>query len=193
MARQVAERADIVPVLAELFRENGYEATSLALITAATGLGKGSLYHFFPGGKEEMAGAVLADIDAWFEGHIFIPLRQSTDPAAAISAMFDDVTSYFRSGRRVCLVGALALDNARDRFALAVQSYFTAWCNALADALRRLGHTAAEVVAEEIVAAIQGAIVLSRALADPGVFSRMIERLRLRTAPSGGPPSCPPN
>ena len=50
----VAERADTLPALAEVFREYGYEGTSLARITKATGLGKGSLYHFFPGGKAEI-------------------------------------------------------------------------------------------------------------------------------------------
>ena len=60
MARIVMERADVLPMLGEVFREHGFEGASLAAITARTGLGKGSLYHFFPGGKEEMAAAVLA-------------------------------------------------------------------------------------------------------------------------------------
>jgi hypothetical protein len=48
----------------------GYrEGASLSLISEATGLGKGCLYHFFPGGKEEMADAVLSEIDGWFENH----------------------------------------------------------------------------------------------------------------------------
>jgi len=51
MARTVAERADIVPKLGEIFREHGFEGASLALIGQKTGLGKSSLYHFFPGGK----------------------------------------------------------------------------------------------------------------------------------------------
>jgi hypothetical protein len=29
-------------------------------------LGKGSLYHFFPGGKEDMAKAVLDEVAVWF-------------------------------------------------------------------------------------------------------------------------------
>ncbi len=66
MVRLVAELDDTLPALAEVFREHGYGATSPSLITAATGLGKGSLYHFFPGGKQEMASAVLADIEQWF-------------------------------------------------------------------------------------------------------------------------------
>jgi len=53
--RIVYERADIVPLLAEIFRELGCEGTTLRRITEKTGIGMGSLYHFFPGGKEEMA------------------------------------------------------------------------------------------------------------------------------------------
>ncbi|TGQ06111.1 helix-turn-helix domain-containing protein, partial [Mesorhizobium sp. M00.F.Ca.ET.217.01.1.1] len=57
MRRIAPERADLPSIIGEVFREHGYEGASLALIGAATGLGKGSLYHFFPGGKEEMARA----------------------------------------------------------------------------------------------------------------------------------------
>ena len=74
MARSVAERSDTLPALAEVFRGHGYEGASLAIISNATGLGKGSLYHFFPGGKAEMVSAVLAEIDRWFEDKIFAVL-----------------------------------------------------------------------------------------------------------------------
>src|ERR1700744_2741944 len=137
MARLVAERADILPILGELFREHGYEGASLALITERTGLGKGSLYHFFPGGKEEMAAAVLEEIEGWLETNIFRPLREAADPLAAVAATLDATEAYFRSGRRVCLVGAFALDDTRDRFAQAISRYFAAWRDALASALER--------------------------------------------------------
>jgi len=55
MARDSTERHDVIPTLGELFRENGFSGTSLADITHRTGLGKGSLYHFFTNGKKEMA------------------------------------------------------------------------------------------------------------------------------------------
>ena len=74
MAKAVSGRAEAVRLLAEAFREHGFEGASLATISKATGLGKGSLYHFFPAGKEEMTTAVLEDIDAWFEGQVFAPL-----------------------------------------------------------------------------------------------------------------------
>jgi AcrR family transcriptional regulator len=169
-------------MLAEVFREHGYEGASLSLISKATGLGKGSLYHFFPGGKEEMAEAVLSEIDLWFDNHVFAPLQKASRPEDAITAMFDSVDTYFRSGRRVCLVGALALGDTRDRFAREVRSYFSRWVDALAGALRRSERNPAlaKALAEEVVAGIQGAIILARALDDPRAFSRALTRMRVR-------------
>lgn len=187
MARTVHERSDVLPLLGEVFREHGYEGASLSVISARTGLGKGSLYHFFPGGKEEMAQAVLAHIDAWFETEIFQPLRTDTDARAAIAHMMRAVDAYFRSGNRVCLVGVFALVEARDRFAAAVKDYFARWTAALAEALARTGRPAdaAFADAEEAVLAIQGALVLARALDDPDVFRRAMARIATRLEGAG--------
>ena len=182
MVRLVAERADIVPVLAETFRAHGFKGASLAVISEATGLGKGSLYHFFPGGKEEMAEAVLSHVDTWFRQHIFEPLRAGGDPQAAIAAMFAQTSQYFDSGGRVCIVGLFALGDERDRFAAAIAGYFQEWIGCLASCLMRcgLGPAAAKELAEDTVSGIQGAIVLARSVGDPGTFGRLIERMRYR-------------
>jgi AcrR family transcriptional regulator len=182
MPRTISERADVLPALGELFREHGYEGASLALIGAATGLGKGSLYHFFPGGKEEMAAAVLDHVDDWFEHNLFKSLREDRDAKLAIRAMFRQVDSYFRSGQRVCLVGAFALGGVRDRFANRINAYFAVWIDDLAAALRRLGRSPREARAhaEETVATIQGALVGARALDDPAFFRRALRRAEHR-------------
>ncbi|MBW9069882.1 TetR/AcrR family transcriptional regulator [Agrobacterium pusense] len=187
MARMVAERSDAIASLAEVFREHGYEGASLALIGKATGLGKGSLYHFFPNGKEEMVRAVLAEIEQWFEDSVYSPLRDGDDANAAIATMLNETAKYFRSGRRVCLVGALAVANTRDLFAQAIRDYFVAWVDALQAALVRQGRDAqqARLLSEDAVLAIQGAIVLSRALDDPAVFQRAIDQLHARLALDG--------
>ena len=179
----MTERAAAVPALAEAFREHGFEGASIAQLSAATGLGKGSLYNFFPGGKEEMAAAVLADVDAWFTANIFEPLRDAAPgDSAPISAMFDAVTAYFRSGRRVCLQGAFALGRERDLFAGTIAGYFEQWIAALAAALRAPGSSeqASRLAAVEVIAAIQGGIVLSRALDNPEIFLQVIEQSRAR-------------
>ena len=93
MARMIAERSDVVPVVAEVFRTHGYEGATLSVITEATGLGKGSLYHFFPGGKEELAAAVLEEIESWFRVNVFAPLASNRDPEQAVKAMLAFVES----------------------------------------------------------------------------------------------------
>jgi AcrR family transcriptional regulator len=181
----MTERAAAIPALAEAFREHGFAGASVTALCAATGLGKGSLYNFFPGGKQEMAAAVLADVDAWFTASVFEPLAaaQAGDPAA-VHAMFDAVTAYFRSGRRVCLQGAFALGRERDLFAETIDGYFGRWISSLAAALRAAGHSepAARLAAIETVAGIQGAIVLSRAMTSPEIFEQVIGQARARLA-----------
>ena len=174
-------RPQVVALVAEAFREHGFDGASLSLIGTATGLGKGSLYHFFPGGKEDMANAVIDEIGAWFEREVFAPL--ASGEATSIDAMFDSVDAYFRSGRRVCLVGAFALNDSRSMFARKIAAYFQRWIAALASALeaRGFGRKKARARAEEIVSGIQGAIVLARALDDPDSFGRLMERLRKRS------------
>jgi AcrR family transcriptional regulator len=182
MARVLSEKADIIPRLGEVFREHGFEGASLSVITRATGLGKGSLYHFFPGGKEEMAEAVLEEIDRWFVTEVFQPLRSGGNPAAAIRQMMQAVETYFRSGNRVCLIGAFALSDVRDRYARRIAEYFAEWQAALAVPLRALGHetAAAADLAEDVVAAIQGGLVTARALNDPAAFVRVLRRCEAR-------------
>lgn len=172
----------MLAALGEVFRAHGYEGSSLALISEATGLGKGSLYHAFPGGKEQMAEEVLASIDAWFVHEIYQPLRNANNPARGIADMFRGVDAYFRSGRRVCLIGVVALGSARDLFAERVKTYFVAWVDALAAALRKLGHAQGEArqLAEQAVLEIQGALVLARAVDDLKVFARALERSQAR-------------
>lgn len=184
------DRSTVIRQIGDLFRAHGYEGTSLARITAATGLGKGSLYNAFPSGKAGMAEEVLTTISAWFADSIFLPLETASDPIDAVSNMFRAVRSYFEGGERICLVGAFALDDTRDHFATQIRSYFLRWRDALTRCLSRSGlkpdHAAR--LAEETLAAIQGNLILSRAMADTDAFetgltrqeSRLIALMRAR-------------
>jgi TetR/AcrR family transcriptional repressor of lmrAB and yxaGH operons len=187
MAKPLIERAELLALLGEVFRAHGYEGATLALITQATGLGKGSLYHLFPGGKQQMAAEVLDEIDRWFEVNIFTPLRDSDDSGHAIAAMIKAVDDYFRSGSRVCLVGVIALGASRDTFAALVHDYFARWHDALAAVLRRSGVSpnGARRRAEDALLTIQGALVLARARDDVKIFRRAMAQLQVRLlAPS---------
>ncbi|GAA3842354.1 TetR/AcrR family transcriptional regulator [[Pseudomonas] carboxydohydrogena] len=182
MARTVFEKSDAITRVAEVFRELGFEGASLFEITERTGLSKGSLYHFFPEGKEGMAAEILAHVDEWFVREVFEPLERD-EPRAAIARMWRTVDSYFRSGRRICLLGAFALDETRDRFPKPIRLYFRRWIEALDGALVRAGVDAvtARALAEDIVGSIQGALTLARALKEDAVFGRTLARLQQRT------------
>ncbi len=182
MARTVFEKSDAITRVAEVFRELGFEGASLFEITERTGLSKGSLYHFFPEGKEGMAAEILAHVDEWFVREVFEPLERG-EPRAAIAQMWRTVDTYFRSGRRICLLGAFALDETRDRFPKPIRFYFKRWIEALDSALIRAGVDAvtARSLAEDIVGSIQGALTLARALKEDAVFGRTLARLQQRT------------
>jgi len=181
MPARLHSRETVLLRLGEVFREHGYEGASLAHITKATELGKGSLYHAFPNGKADMAKAVLANIDAWFKAHVFQPLGDETVASMpAVEHMLDACDEYFHGGGRVCLVGVFALGETRDQFHLAVNGYFLRWLKALVAALGRGGLSKAQCreQAEHILAGIQGALVIARALDDTAVFTRELARLK---------------
>ena len=59
MAHPALAKEEVVARLMKVFRREGYEGASLSRLSEATGLGRSSLYHHFPRGKEDMAAAVL--------------------------------------------------------------------------------------------------------------------------------------
>ncbi len=182
MARQIAERADLLPKLAEVFRTHGYAGASLGAIGRATGLGKGSLYHFFPRGKEEMAEAVLAEIDAWFAVEVLGPLRHPGDPRQSIREMCRAVEAHQKAGKRVCAFALFALDDTREKFGPALRRHFQTWIEALARVLVVAGRgpAAARTEAVDAISLIQGAMVLARAADDPRVFAGALARIEAR-------------
>jgi TetR/AcrR family transcriptional repressor of lmrAB and yxaGH operons len=180
MARTVLDRADVVHSLAGVFRKRGFDGASLTVIQREAGVGRGSLYHFFPEGKTDMARAVLEQVDEWFEERIFIPLRTATDTATAVEAMSKEVSEYFISRERVCLFAAIALSEEQGIFTDAVRSYFTDWVDALAAALCSGGLDPQEAAAHALdaVASIQGGLILARAYDDDATFLGIVARTK---------------
>lgn len=60
-------RARIVTATTELFRRQGFHGTSLKDVAAGSGAPTGSIYHFFPGGKTELAEASLLESGAAYQ------------------------------------------------------------------------------------------------------------------------------
>ena len=67
--------------LTRVFQDHGYQGASLSLIAEATGLGRASLYHRFPGGKTDMAVAVLDRRSrSWFSVILVVPMGLALFP-----------------------------------------------------------------------------------------------------------------
>ena len=188
MRRAALSREEMLERLLEVFREHGYEGASIVDLMQAIGLQKGSLYHHFPGGKAEMADAVLAHVEALFEAMVFAPLRLAPHPADGLAAMNRALERYFASGTKVCLPALIGLGSARDRFGQAIEGFFRRWLAALVETLVRAGVPPgqAAIDAERMVAEIQGGIVLARALGRPEPFLRALTRVALPSCHSHG-------
>ncbi len=62
-----ATRDRIVGASAELFRRQGYNATGVKQIVTEAQAPFGSLYHFFPGGKEQLGAEAIRTSGAMYE------------------------------------------------------------------------------------------------------------------------------
>ena len=179
MPRPTAPREEIVYRLGEVFRRHGYEGASLKLLSDATGLGRSSLYHYFPNGKEDMAFAVLDSAEQWMKQEV-TPLLESDAPARekvrGLVAAFD---RFYLGGRTSCLLELFAIGDARDVFGARVSQRLTNLRDALAGIARQAGHDPAESDrrAEDAMIAIHGGLVVSRGLNDTAPFRRVLDGL----------------
>jgi AcrR family transcriptional regulator len=180
MPAALLPRSAILARLSETFRRQGYDGASLAEIAKATGLGKSSLYHYFPGGKSEMAAAVLADLAESLEVGILAPLRGTGTPARRLGRMIDALDEFYDGGRKACLLERLAASVERATFARPLQAVFRQWIDAVAALLREAGLSpaAARVRAEDSVIRIEGALVLSGGTGSTKPFERVLTSLR---------------
>lgn len=179
MPRPTAPREEIVDKLGAVFRRHGYEGASLKLLSDATGLGRSSLYHYFPNGKEDMASAVLDSAEQWGVdalGPILDSDTTAEDKAHRIAAALD---RFYDGGRRSCLLELFAIGDARSVFGARVAERLAALRGVFLRIAMEAGHDANDAGrrAEDALVAIHGALVVSRGLGDTAPFRRALDRL----------------
>ena len=179
MPAALLTRDEILERLYETFGRYGYEGASMARIAASTGLGKASLYHHFPGGKREMAQAVLAHVRGWYEINVFRTLEGVTPPRQRIAAMLEAIGRHHDGGNKACLPALLALTEERSVFGTAIRDLFHRMIGAIAQTLCDAGFARdiATRRAAEAALRIQGALVLARAMTDPRIYTAMASEL----------------
>ncbi|MBD2461442.1 TetR/AcrR family transcriptional regulator [Oscillatoria sp. FACHB-1407] len=177
--KQTKSREETVKRLVGLFRQYGYEGATLTRISEATDLGRASLYHHFPGGKEEMAQAVLEYMEQWMEANIIEPLQQDSSPGDRLQTMSATVNRLYSEGNTPCLLAVLTLGDSHTLFQQQVKAALNGWLEALAQVLidAEIEPSEARTRAQNAILQIQGALILARGLGDTTPFQRTLEQL----------------
>ncbi len=168
-----------ISTLVKVFRNSGYDGASISQISKATGLGKASLYHHFPGGKEEMMKSVLDFLGKRLENHTIQTLRGEGTIPERFAKMGEAFMSIYEGGEEPCILAIVLLGNAQDKFQEQVHHFFRSWLDEMTKVLVEDGMdaTTAQATSEEIAIGIQGSLILAQGLSDPAIFRRFIQSI----------------
>lgn len=180
MPAPLLSKPEMLARLMDLFREKGFDGASLADISESTGLGKSSLYHHFPNGKQEIALQVLGHLEEQLEQAVFEPMRSTDPPGKKLDRMLDAIDRFYEGGRKACLLERLCASVDASRFRRPLGRAFATWI----EAVEALGVEAgvpralARQRAEDLVVRIEGALVVCAGTGNTSVFARTIRDLR---------------
>jgi AcrR family transcriptional regulator len=171
-------RDRIVETSAELFRRQGYSATGVKQIVSAAQAPFGSLYHFFPGGKEELGAAAVRTSGALYAQLIPAVFDPAPDVVTGVRDFFGGAAEHLRQTdyEDACPIATVALEvsSSSETMREACAEVFESWIVAGTDRFVRAGldpGTSRELTIA-MLAALEGAFVLARA-------GRSTEPLRL--------------
>jgi AcrR family transcriptional regulator len=165
-----ATRDRILDSTAELFRRHGYTGTGLKQIVAEANAPFGSIYHHFPGGKEQLGGEVIRRSGRMYFELFELIMDNADDYVSGIgdffagAAMTLEATDYADA----CPIATVALEVAstNEPLRLATAEVFESWIAGAAERGVAAGFSAekSRELAILIIAALEGAFVLCRAM-----------------------------
>ena len=170
----------VLSTLTGLFRDHGYDGTSLSLIMKATGLVKASLYHRFRGGKEEMAATVLDRVADEFVSILLAPLNEPGDPAERLRETGERLRKFYGSGKKACLLDTLTLNRESPAVQARAKAALKFWIDSFARFAEDscgLPRILATERAQDAVSALEGGLVIARVSGSRAPFLRAIESL----------------
>ena len=185
MGKGAQTRARIIEAAAALFERQGYAATGLNEVLATSGAPRGSLYYHFPGGKEELAAAVV-DRHAEQFGDMLTAVLASPAallPAAtrAIELMAERIDGAQEPCDAGCPVANVALEMAgrSEDLQRATRAAFEGWVAQITALLTRDGFAEDDAArrARALLSAIEGALILSRSYGDSSPLDDVIHVL----------------
>jgi TetR/AcrR family transcriptional repressor of lmrAB and yxaGH operons len=151
----------------ELLSRHGYTGTGIKAVSEACGLPYGSIYHHFPGGKEEL---VASAMDAMGEAmaSLLTDLIARKEPAEAVHGMFAFMADRLEASDWAdgCMIGTPAQDGPATSAAVreSCARAFARMGDAITDGFvaRGLGRPAARDLASTMLSAYEGATLLAR-------------------------------
>ncbi|AOR30828.1 TetR family transcriptional regulator [Streptomyces fodineus] len=159
---------------AQLIRRDGVAATGMREVAAHAGAPRGSLQHYFPGGKEQLVNEAVGWAGRYAGKRIarFLAGLEDPTPSGLFAAMVAQWTDeYAADGCTTgCPVAAAVVDCAAAGGSTreAAAAAFTTWRTPLAEALTGMGVPAAraESLATLMISTLEGAILMARAEQD---------------------------
>lgn len=185
-AAPAAARSRMIRAAADLIRRQGVSATGMREIVQRADAPRGSLQHYFPGGKDQLVSEAIDAASSRIVGLIdgYLQAAPNATPGelfVAMAAWWRDLfqTNGFAEG---CPFAATTADSAADNPTLrsAARTAFAAWQAVVEAGLRRAGVPDERVtsLAFVMMSAIEGALILSRANHDVAPLDAIITELR---------------
>lgn len=159
---------------AQLIRRDGVGATGMREVAAHARAPRGSLQHYFPGGKEQLVNEALAWAGRYAANRVtrFLAALPEPTPSALFGEMVRQWTDEYEAAGFAggCPVAAATVDCAEsvETTREAASAAFAAWNGAVADALTGMGvpPERAAPLATLMIGALEGAILIARAEQD---------------------------
>lgn len=161
-------RDRLLTTTAALFQRNGFNGTSMKAIIYGADATTGSLYHFFPGGKNDLAAEVIVTAGRGYLELFALVTAMATNSTDAISMLFEGAADTLERSDFVdaCPIFTVAHEVASsdEPLRLACQQAFDDWTAHAVVMFGRDGmrpKPAAEL-ATTVIAALSGAFILAR-------------------------------
>ena len=165
-------RDRILTATNELFRRNGFNGTSIKQITIAAQVPMGSLYHYFPQGKDQLAREAIETSGPAYQRLFEIIADEAASSAEAISSFFEGAAEVLEATGfiDICPIGTVAREVAstNDSLRESTAKIFASWIAALAVRLEAAGIPEPEAngLATTVVASLEGGFMLARSARD---------------------------
>jgi AcrR family transcriptional regulator len=163
-------RERILDNTVELFGRYGYTGTGLKQIVAAANAPYGSLYHHFPGGKQQLTDEVIQRAGRMYQELVEALFDTATNPVEGTANVFTGAAEALPETdyADACPIATIALEvaNSDDALRQATAEVFESWIQAATTRFVDAGVApqAARDLAILVIAALEGSLVLDRAM-----------------------------